>query len=151
MDVRHREAGAGAGSEVEEEENQREEARLKEQLARDGDFEKYQRERRKFLELKQKRKDEIEDSGPLKNGAKVVLEQRELENQGGLTEVERVQKELALAKDKLSKDKDVKEYKREKKMIFRGALDRLGKQLSKDGNMKSYLAEKQLIDRINHT
>ena len=149
MDLRHREAGAG--SEVEEEENQREEARLKEQLAKDGDFEKYQRERRKFLELKQKRKDEIEDSGPLKNGAKVVLEQRELENQGGLTEVERVQKELALAKDKLSKDKDVKEYKREKKMIFRRALDRLGKQLSKDGNMKSYLAEKELIDRINYT
>ena len=147
MDLRE----AGAGWEVEEEENQREEARLKEQLAKDGDFEKYQRERRKFLELKQKRKDEIEDFGPLKNGAKVVLEQRELENQGGLTEVEKVQKELALAKDKLSKDKDVKEYKREKKMIFRRALDRLGKQLSKDGNMKSYLAEKELIDRINYT
>ena len=142
---------AAAGSEVEEEENQREEARLKEQLAKDGDFEKYQRERRKFLELKQKRKDEIEDSSPLKNGAKVVLEQIELENQGGLTEVERVQKELALAKDKLSRDKDVKEYNREKKMIFRRALDRLGKQLSKDGNMKSYLAEKELIDRINYT
>ena len=36
-------------------------------------------------------------------------------------------------------------------MIFRKALDRLGKQLSKDGNMKIYLAEKELIDRINYT
>ena len=149
MDSRDRGAG-GAGWQFEDEESQREEARLKEQLARDCDLEKYQRERKKFLELKQKRKDEIEDSGPLKNGAKVVLEQRELDNQGGLSEVEKMQNELALAKDSLSKDKDMKEYKREKRMIFRRALDRLRKQLSKDGNIKSYLVEKELIDRINY-
>ena len=64
--------------------------------------------------------------------------------------MEKVQKELACAKDKLSKEKDVEEYKREKKIIFRGALDRLRKQLLKDGNMKNYLAQKKMIDGISH-
>ena len=139
---------AAAGVEGEEA-DQREEARLKEQLARDGDIERYQREKRKFLELKQKRKD-IEVSSPFKNLGANVLNRKEVENQSGLTEVEKVQKELACAKEKLSQDKDVQEYKREKKVIFRGALDRLRKQLLKDGNMKGYLAGKELIDGINY-
>lgn len=146
MDLSHVEGGAGGGSE-EEEEDQREEARLKEQLARDCDLERYQREKRKFLELKQKRKGGSEVCSPLKNGAEVALK---VENESELTEVEKVQKELASAKAKLSKDKDVQEYKRDKKLIFRRALDRLRKQLLKDGNMKRYLAQKELIDGINY-
>ena len=130
-----------------EEEDQREEARLKEQLARDCDLERYQREKRKFLELKQERKGGSEVCSPLKNGAEVALK---VENESELTEVEKVQKELASAKAKLSKDKDMQEYKRDKKLIFRGALDRLRKQLLKDGNMKRYLAQKELIDGINY-
>ena len=137
------------GSEGELEADQREEARLKAQLARDGDMERYQREKRKYLELRQKRTDDIEISSPLKNLGVKVLEGKEVENHSGLTEVEKVQKEVACAKERLSKEKDVQEYKRERKVIFRRALERLRKQLLKDGNMKSYLAEKELIDGIN--
>ena len=137
------------GSEGELEADQREEARLKAQLARDGDMERYQREKRKYLELRQKRTDDIEISSPLKNLGVKVLEGKEVENYSGLTEVEKVQKEVACAKEKLSKEKDVQEYKRERKVIFRRALERLRMQLLKDGNMKSYLAEKELIDGIN--
>ena len=149
MDLSHVEGGAGGGSE-EEEEDQREEARLKEQLARDCDLERFQRERRKFLELKQKRKEGTEVCSPLKNVVAVELKGVKVESQSKLTEMEKVQKELASAKDKLSKEKDVEEYKREKKIIFRGALDRLRKQLLKDGNMKNYLAQKKMIDGISH-
>ena len=137
------------GSEGELEADQREEAQLKAQLARDGDFERYQREKRKYRELRQKRTDDIEISSPFKNLGVKVLEGKEVENYSGLTEVEKVQKEVACAKEKLSKEKDVQEYKRERKVIFRRALERLRKQLLKDGNMKSYLAEKELIDGIN--
>ena len=137
------------GSEGELEADQREEARLKAQLARYGDMERYQREKRKYLELRQKRTDDIEISSPFKNLGVKVLEGKEVENHSGLTEVEKVQKEVACAKERLSKEKDVQEYKRERKVIFRRALERLRKQLLKDGNMKSYLAEKELIDGIN--
>ena len=142
-DMGHDLGGAGAD---EEEEEQREEARLKEQLARDCDLEKYQREKKKILEMKQKRKDGSEVCSPIKNGVK----ETKVENQSELTEVEKVQKEIARAKERLSEDKDAQEYKRQKKIIFRGALDRLKKQLLKDGNMKSYLAQKKLIDGINY-
>ena len=136
-------------AEVENEEVQREDARLKEQLRRDVDLEKYQRGQRKFLELKQQEKDEIKGSSPCNGGVKV--EPDECENQGGLMEVEEVQKELAIAKDKLSRgDKDVQEYRRERKIILRRALDRLKKQLETDRNMKRYLAGKALIDKIDY-
>merc|ERR1719510_663082 len=136
-------------AEVENEEVQREDARLKEQLTRDGDLEKYQRGKRKFLELKQQEKDEIKGSSPCNGGVKVEPDGKE--NQGGLMEVEEVQEELAIAKDKLSRgDKDVQEYRRERKMILRRALDRLKKQLETDRNMKRYLAGKALIDQIDY-
>jgi len=66
-----------------------------------------------------------------------------------LTEVEKVQSALARIKDQLSRDKDAKEYKKERKYIFRAALEKLRKQLSKDGNMSKYIADKASIDQMN--
>ena len=41
------------------------------------------------------------------------------DDESGLSEVEKVQSALARIKDQLSRDKDAKEYKKERKYIFR--------------------------------
>ena len=184
----------GEEASVEEEELQRGEARLKEQLAKDGDLGKYLRDRKDLLEGKKfkieqlgeypnnidgwKRlrtdkaevKERLERDSDLEVNAepkkRKLLDEKdskelgmsdqegfpnkcEYNDESGLTEVEKVQSALARIKDQLSRDKDAKEYKKQRKYILRAALERLRRQLSKDGNMSKYIADKASIDQMN--
>ena len=119
------------------------EAEVKERLARESDLEvNAEPKKRKLPDEKDSEELVMSDQEGFPNNC-------EYDDESGLTEVEKVQSALARIKDQLSRDKDAKEYKKERKYIFRAALERLRRQLSKDGNMIKYIADKASIDQMN--
>ena len=119
------------------------EAEVKERLARESDLEvDAEPKKRKLLNER-----DCEDLGM--SDQEGFPNKCDYDDESGLTEVEKVQSALARIKDQLSRDKDAKEYKKERKYILRAALERLRRQLSKDGNMIKYIADKASIDQMN--
>ena len=119
------------------------EAEVKERLARESDLEvNAEPKKRKLLNERDCEDLGMSDQEGFPN--KCVYD-----DESGLSEVEKVQSALARIKDQLSRDKDAKEYKKERKYILRAALERLRRQLSKDGNMIKYIADKASIDQMN--
>ena len=119
------------------------EAEVKERLARESDLEvNAEPKKRKLLNER-----DCEDLGM--SDQEGFPNKCDYDDESGLTEVEKVQSALARIKDQLSRDKDAKEYKKERKYILRAALERLRRQLSKDGNMIKYIADKASIDQMN--
>ena len=119
------------------------EAEVKERLARESDLEvNAEPKKRKLLDERDSKELRVSDQEGFPNKC-------DYDDESGLTEVEKVQSALARIKDQLSRDKDAKEYKKERKYILRAALERLRRQLSKDGNMIKYIADKASIDQMN--
>ena len=119
------------------------EAEVKERLARESDLEvNAEPKKRKLLDERDSKELRVSDQEGFANKC-------DYDDESGLTEVEKVQSALARIKDQLSRDKDAKEYKKERKYILRAALERLRRQLSKDGNMIKYIADKASIDQMN--
>ena len=119
------------------------EAEVKERLARESDLEvNAEPKKRKLLDERDSKELRVSDQEGFPNKC-------DYDDESGLSEVEKVQSALARIKDQLSRDKDAKEYKKERKYILRAALERLRRQLSKDGNMIKYIADKALIDQMN--
>ena len=119
------------------------EAEVKERLARESDLEvNAEPKKRKLLNERDCEELGMSDQEGFPNKC-------DYDDESGLSEVEKVQSALARIKDQLSRDKDAKEYKKERKYILRAALERLRRQLSKDGNMIKYIADKASIDQMN--